>query len=61
MRFMEVDGEIYVEDEGKMLPLHKDWLSVWAAMGEVQLLKDVMARRDGHDIESITPTDKVKE
>lgn len=44
-----------------MLPLHKDWLSIWAAMREVQLLKDVMAHRDGHDTESITPTDKVKE
>lgn len=61
MRFIEVGGEIYVEDEGEMLPLNKYWLSVWAAMGEVQLLKEVMARIDSHDTESTTPTDKVKE
>lgn len=51
----------YVEDEGKKLSLHKDWLTVWAAMREVQLLKEVMARIDGRDTESIIPTDKVKE
>jgi len=61
MRFIEVGGEIYVEDEGEMLPLNKYWLSVWAAMGEVQLLKEVMARIDGHDAESIIPADEVEE
>lgn len=51
----------YVEDEGEMLLLHKGWLTVWATMREVQLLKEVMARRDGHDTESVIPTDEVKE
>lgn len=52
---------IEVEVEGEMLSLNKDWLTVLAAMDEVQLLKEVMARRDSHDAESITPTDKVSE
>ena len=51
----------YVEDEGESSSLHKDWLTVWAAMREVQLLKDVMARRDGHDTESIIPAGEVEE
>lgn len=51
----------YVEDEGKVSSLHKDWLTVWAAMEEIQLLKEVMARRDGHDAEPIIPADEVGE
>lgn len=63
MRIIEVDGEIHVEGEGKMLPLHKDWFSIWAATREVQLLKDViqLLKDVVDDTESITPTDKVKE
>ena len=63
MRIIEVDGELYVEGEGKMLPLQKDWFSILAATREVQLLKDViqLLKDVVDDTESITPTDKVGE